>query len=74
LRVKTEALGAAGATFDDQKFALDLLEKQKVLVTPGHGFNVPYKDHFRITLLPDARAMAEVFKRIEALLASYVGH
>ena len=73
LRVRTEALGAAGATFDDQKFALDLLEKQKVLVTPGHGFNVPYKDHFRITLLPDARAMAEVFKRIEALLASYAG-
>ncbi len=71
LRVKTECLGAAGATFDDQQFALDLLEKYKVLVTPGRGFNVPYKDHFRITLLPDDRAMAEVFRRIEKLLAGY---
>ena len=71
VRVKTDALGAAGQHFDDQKFALDLLEKQKVLVTPGTGFNVPYKDHFRITLLPDDRAMAEVFRRIETLLDSY---
>ena len=71
LRVKTEALGDAGKTFDDQKFALDLLEKQKVLVTPGQGFNVPYKDHFRITLLPDDQAMTEVFRRIETLLDSY---
>ena len=71
LRVKTEALGVAGATFDDQRFALDLLEKQKVLVTPGNGFNVPYRDHFRITLLPDDRAMAEVFRRIETLLGEY---
>ena len=71
LRVKTEALGTAGVTFDDQRFALDLLEKQQVLVTPGNGFNVPYRDHFRITLLPDDRAMAEVFRRIETLLGAY---
>jgi alanine-synthesizing transaminase len=71
LRVKTEALGAAGASFDDQKFALDLLEKQKVLVTPGNGFNVPYRDHFRITLLPDDQAMTEVFRRIDTLLGEY---
>ena len=72
IRVKTEALGEAGKTFDDQKFALDLLEKQKVLVTPGQGFNVPYKDHFRVTLLPDDKTMTEVFRRIEALLDGYV--
>ena len=71
VRVKTDALGAAGEHFDDQKFALDLLEKKKVLVTPGTGFNVPYKDHFRITLLPDDQAMAEVFRRIESLLDGY---
>lgn len=66
LRVKTAFPG-----FDDQAFALDLLEKQKVLVTPGRGFNVPYKDHFRITLLPDERTMREVFRRIEVLLDGY---
>ncbi len=56
---------------DDQKFALDLLEKQHVLVAPGTSFNVPYKDHFRITLLPDEKAMADVFARIETLLDGY---
>ena len=66
LRVKTPFPG-----FDDQAFALDLLEKQKVLITPGRGFNVPYKDHFRITLLPDERTMREVFRRIEVLLDGY---
>jgi alanine-synthesizing transaminase len=63
LRVKT-----GGPGFDDQQFALDLLERQQVLVTPGRGFNVPYRDHFRITLLPDEKIMAEVFRRIEDLL------
>jgi len=57
--------------FDDQRFALDLLEKQGVLVAPGTSFNVPYRDRFRITLLPEAETMREVFRRIEALLDGY---
>jgi alanine-synthesizing transaminase len=57
--------------FNDQQFALDLLERQHVLVAPGTSFNVPYKDHFRITLLPDEKTMAEVLGRIEALLDGY---
>ncbi len=57
--------------FDDQKFALDLLEKRHVLITPGHGFNVPYKDAFRITLLPDAEAMRKVLATIEEAMADY---
>lgn len=59
---------SGGAQFDDQRFALDLLERKQVLVTPGRGFNVPYRDHFRITLLPDEQVMGEVFRRIEELL------
>jgi alanine-synthesizing transaminase len=51
--------------FDDATFALRLLENQQVLITPGNGFNVPYRDHFRITLLPDHQTMMEVFVRIE---------
>ncbi len=58
--------------FDDQKFALNLLEKRHVLITPGHGFNVPYKDAFRITLLPDAELMAKVLKTIDEACAEYV--
>jgi len=57
--------------FDDQRFALDLLEQKHVLVAPGASFNVPYCNHFRITNLPDAATLREVFARIEELLAEY---
>src|SRR5262249_33881351 len=62
---------AALPGFDDQQFALDLLEQKHVLVAPGVSFNVPYRNHFRITNLPDAATLREVFSRIEELLASY---
>lgn len=54
--------------FDDQKFALELLERKHVLVAPGTSFNVPYHNHFRVTLLPDWETMREVFNRIHELL------
>jgi len=57
--------------FDDQQFALDLLEQKHVLVAPGVSFNVPYRNHFRITNLPDAATLKEVFARVEELLAGY---
>ena len=59
--------------FDDQQFALDLLEQKHVLVAPGVSFNVPYRNHFRITSLPDAGTLREVLARVEELLASYAG-
>ena len=67
VRVKTEEI----PDFDDQTFALDLLEQKHVLLAPGTSFNVPYRDHFRTTLLPDAALLKKVFARIEDLLASY---
>ncbi len=57
--------------FDDQQFSLDLLEQKHVLVAPGVSFNVPYRNHFRITNLPDAATLREVFTRIEELLGAY---
>src|SRR5690242_6162248 len=57
--------------FDDQQFALDLLEKKHVLIVPGVSFNVPYRDHFRVTTLPDSRLLQDVFGRIEELLTEY---
>ncbi len=54
--------------FDDQAFALDLLENKHVLVAPGVSFNVPYQNHFRITNLPEPELIATVFTRIEELL------
>jgi alanine-synthesizing transaminase len=57
--------------FDDQQFALDLLEQKHVLIAPGVSFNVPYRNHFRITNLPDAATLRQVFTRIEDLLCGY---
>ncbi|MGH8186004.1 MAG: pyridoxal phosphate-dependent aminotransferase, partial [Steroidobacteraceae bacterium] len=58
-------------TFDDQQFALDLLEHKHVLLAPGTSFNTPYNTHFRITNLPRAEVLTDVFRRMEELLDSY---
>jgi alanine-synthesizing transaminase len=71
VRVHAERLPGGPSGFDDQAFALDLLERKHVLVAPGSSFNVPYRDHFRVTLLPDADQMSDVFGRIESLLDDY---
>jgi alanine-synthesizing transaminase len=65
--VKTDEL----PDFDDQQFGLDLLEQKHVLIAPGSSFNVPYRNRFRITNLPDATTLRDVFNRIEDLLLSY---
>jgi len=57
--------------FDDYRFALDLLETEHVLIVPGSSFNVPDRDHFRVTLLPRAEEISEVFRRIERSLSQY---
>ena len=57
--------------FDDEEFALDLLEQHRVLVAPGSSFNTPYRDHFRITTLPDEEQLSDVFERIETALQSF---
>lgn len=64
-----QVVGAAAEGFDDQAFALALLEHEDVLVVPGSGFNVPGSRHFRITLLPEAPQIEEVFARIHRVLA-----
>ena len=42
-----------------------------MLVAPGVSFNVPYRNHFRVTNLPDAVTLKDVFARIEELLSAY---
>ncbi len=67
LEVRADAL----PQFNDQQFALELLEQQHVLVTPGSAFNVPYSNHFRTTILPDATTLTKVFARIETQLTAW---
>lgn len=59
------------ADFDDQRFAMDLLEHKHVLIAPGTSFNTPYRNHFRITNLPTAEVLRDVFARMEEVLDSY---
>lgn len=56
---------------DDQKFILELLETEKVLVVQGTGFNWPHPDHLRIVFLPNADDLTEAIGRIARFLESY---
>ncbi|MEI7843664.1 MAG: pyridoxal phosphate-dependent aminotransferase [Gallionellaceae bacterium] len=56
---------------DDQKFILELLEAEKVLVVQGSGFNWPHPDHLRIVFLPNADDLEEAISRIARFLESY---
>ncbi|MHC9084240.1 pyridoxal phosphate-dependent aminotransferase [Luteimonas sp. RIT-PG2_3] len=61
-------VGDAAKGFDDHGFALEMLEDEDVLIVPGTSFNVPYRNHFRVTLLPQPEQLREVFSRIERVL------
>jgi alanine-synthesizing transaminase len=56
---------------DDQKFILELLETEKVLVVQGTGFNWPNPDHFRVVFLPNADDLVEAIGRIARFLEYY---
>jgi len=56
---------------DDQQFALELLETEKVLVVQGSGFNWPHPDHFRIVFLPHEDDLREAISRIARFLETY---
>ena len=62
--VQTEQLPG----FDDEAFAMELLDQKHVLVAPGSSFNTDYRNHFRITTLPDEDVLDEVFARIDDVL------
>jgi alanine-synthesizing transaminase len=57
--------------FDDHEFALHLLETEHVLVAPGSSFNVDYNNYFRVTILPEAQVITDVFASIGSALESY---
>nr|WP_239250795.1 pyridoxal phosphate-dependent aminotransferase [Candidatus Nitrotoga sp. M5] len=56
---------------DDQKFILELLETEKVLVVQGSGFNWPDADHFRVVFLPNTDDLVEAIGRIARFLEYY---
>ena len=56
---------------NDEKFVLDLLQQEKILVVQGSGFNYPEPDHFRIVFLPRAEELASSIDRIGDFLGHY---
>lgn len=56
---------------DDQKFVLDLLEEEKVLLVQGSGFNWKTADHFRVVFLPNVDDLTVAINRIARFLKNY---
>jgi alanine-synthesizing transaminase len=56
---------------DDQRFILDLLIAEKVLLVQGTGFNWPEPDHFRIVFLPAVGQLDDALGRMERFLVGY---
>jgi alanine-synthesizing transaminase len=53
---------------DDERFALDLLRDQHVLIVHGRGFHWPQADHFRIVTLPGTEILDDAIGRIATFL------
>ncbi|REE03651.1 pyridoxal phosphate-dependent aminotransferase [Citricoccus nitrophenolicus] len=56
---------------DDEKFVIELLRAQKILVSHGRAFNWPDTDHFRLVTLPNVRDLEEGIGRIADFLEDY---
>jgi alanine-synthesizing transaminase len=56
---------------DDERFMLDLLRDQHLLLVHGTGFNWKEPDHFRIVFLPDKDTLTDAMHRLAAFLGHY---
>ncbi len=56
---------------DDEKFALDLLKQQKILISHGRAFNWISPDHFRMVTLPSVEVIEDAVGRLAEFLGSY---
>ena len=56
---------------NDERFVLDLLRAEKVLVVQGTGFSYPEPDHFRVVFLPREEYLEESIERIARFLTRY---
>ncbi|MDR1318261.1 MAG: pyridoxal phosphate-dependent aminotransferase [Treponema sp.] len=56
---------------DDEKFMIDLLRDQHLLLVHGTGFNWKDPDHFRIVFLPDKDTLDDAMRRLASFLNGY---
>lgn len=55
----------------DEQMALDLLRRERILITAGTGFSWKEPDHFRIVFLPDLVQLQSAAEGLERFFASY---
>ncbi|RDH84426.1 MAG: aminotransferase [endosymbiont of Galathealinum brachiosum] len=56
---------------DDEKFILQLLQQEKVLLVQGTAFNWPKTDHFRLVFLSRREDMDGVMEKMDRFLKHY---
>lgn len=56
---------------NDEKFVLDLLLQEKLLVVQGTAFNWPWPDHFRVVTLPRVEDLEIAIGRIGNFMKTY---
>jgi alanine-synthesizing transaminase len=56
---------------DDERFVLDLLKSERILLVHGTGFNWNAPDHFRLVFLPRIDELEDALKKIARFLATY---
>ncbi|MDR1030488.1 MAG: pyridoxal phosphate-dependent aminotransferase [Treponema sp.] len=66
-RIDTKRFGIT----DDERFVMDLLQEQHLLLVHGRGFNWKEPDHFRVVFLPDKETLRDAMGRIGYFLEHY---
>jgi len=56
---------------NDERFILDFLTQEKVLLVQGSGFNWPEPNHFRLVFLPPEEDLKIAIGRLEKFLTTY---
>jgi len=56
---------------DDEKFVLELLEKEKILLVQGSAFNIKDTQHLRIVFLPTVDVLQQSVAKIERFLGKW---
>lgn len=55
----------------DERFVLDLLKSEKILLVHGTGFNWHEPDHFRVVFLPRADELRDALGKMKKFLETY---
>jgi alanine-synthesizing transaminase len=55
----------------DERFVLDLLRAQHIMLVHGTGFNWRESDHFRVVFLPDKEMLSDAINRLARFLETY---